>query len=290
MTAPLSKEQEVPNVGDSTTVVATRAVKRSQGRRLKNRRVILGVTGVVGLIIILEIASRLGFVDPQFLPPFSTVLVTLWGLFGNAGFLSDIWSTLITWFLAIIFSAVVAIPLGILLGLSANTYRAARTVMELVRTLPAVALIPLVIMVIGNGIEMKLVVAVYAAMWPILFNTIYGVRGTDPKAQEMGKSFRLTNIAVIRRIVLPSAAPFIGTGIRVASSIVLIVVITVELLAGGASGLGAFISSMRIQGDRVEDVYAGILVAGLLGLAINMILGALERRFFSWDTTTRGGV
>jgi len=122
-----------------------------------------------------------------------------------------------------------------------------------------------------------------------MFNTIYGVRGTDPKAVEMARSFGQGRAAIIRRIVLPSAAPFIATGIRVSSSIVLIVIITVELIAGGATGLGAFISQMRVQGDRVQEVYAGILVAGLLGLVINMILGFLERRFFAWDTTTRGG-
>tara|TARA_R110002020_G_scaffold65413_5_gene172787 strand:- start:1012 stop:1767 length:756 start_codon:yes stop_codon:yes gene_type:complete len=251
---------------------------------------VLGLVGVLALVAVLEVVSRLGIVDAQFLPPFSTVIATMIGLFGDPEFLLVVGSTLLTWLLGLTISALVAIPVGALLGLSARTYRATRTVFELVRTLPAVALIPLVIMIAGNGLEMKLIVAVYAAVWPILFNTIYGVRGTDPKATEMARSFGQGRAEIIRRIVLPSAAPFIATGIRVSSSIVLIVIITVELIAGGTTGLGAFISQMRVQGDEVEKVYAGILVAGLLGLAINVLLGALERRFFSWDTTTRGGV
>ncbi|MEV1130494.1 ABC transporter permease [Agromyces sp. NPDC049794] len=286
-TSPIRKTE--PD-GESTSAFATLAVKRSRKKSTRRRALWLGLAGVLGLIAILEIVSRLGLVDPQFLPPFSTVIMTMIGLFADPSFLMVVGSTLLTWLLGLSISALLGIPLGFLLGLSGRTYRATRTVFELVRTLPAVALIPLVIMIAGNGLEMKLIIAVYAAIWPILFNTIYGVRGTDPKATEMARSFTLGGAEIIRRIVLPSAAPFIATGIRVSSSIVLIVIITVELIAGGATGLGAFISQMRVQGDRVQEVYAGILVAGLLGLAINVLLGILERRFFSWDTTTRGGV
>lgn len=266
-----------------------RPAARARGaRKVRGRAVLLGITGVVILVAVLEIVSRAGIVNPKFLPPFSTVVVTMFELFGNPGFQFDIFSTVITWAIGLALSAVIAIPIGILLGLSEVSYRASRTVVELVRTMPAVALIPLVILAVGNGIEMKLIVAVYAAMWPILFNTIYGVHGTDPKAKEMARSFGLGRFAIIRRIVIPSAAPFVATGIRVSSSIVLIVIITVELIAGGATGIGAFISRMRIQGDVIELVYAGILVSGLLGLAINVLLGAIARRAFAWNATTRG--
>jgi ABC-type nitrate/sulfonate/bicarbonate transport system, permease component len=263
--------------------------RRAVGSRFRRSRpLLLGAAGVLILVGVLEFVSRLGLVNPKFLPPFSTIVVRTVELFGNPGFQNDILSTLTTWFVGLVLSAVVAIPLGIVLGLSDFAYRGTRTVIELVRTMPAVALIPLVILAVGNGIEMKLIVAVYAAMWPILFNTIYGVRGTDPKAKEMARSFGISEFGIVRRVVLPSAAPFAATGIRVSSSIVLIVIITVELIAGGASGIGAFISRMRIQGDVVDLVYAGILVAGLLGLVINVILGSIERRVFRWNLTTRG--
>lgn len=287
-TIPTGKGQ--PPEPTATTAFAALAVRRSRKRNVKVRPILLGAAGVAALMIILEVVSRLEIVDPTFLPPFSVVLGQMFALFGDPRFLGDIGSTAITWFIGLVISSLVAIPVGILLGLSEASYRATRTVIELVRTLPAVALIPLVILVAGNGIEMKLIVAVYAAMWPILFNTIYGVHGTDPKAKEMGRSFGLSKFAITRRIVIPSAAPFVATGIRVSSSIVLIVIITVELIAGGATGVGAFISQMRVQGDRITEVYAGILVAGLLGLVINVILGIFERRLFAWDTTTRGGV
>lgn len=257
-------------------------------RRPPVRAVLLGALGVGLLLGVLELVSRAGLVNEKFLPPFSVVAEATVGLFSDPAFLNDLLSTILTWFIGLTLSALIAIPIGIALGLSEIGYRSSRTVIELVRTMPAVALIPLVILVVGQGLEMKLIIAVYAAMWPILFNTIYGVHGTDPKAREMARSFGLGRAAIIRRIVIPSAAPFIATGIRVSSSIVLIVIITVELIAGGATGLGSFIARMRVLGDQITLVYAGILVAGLLGLTINLVLGALERRAFGWNATTRG--
>ncbi|MGY1838148.1 MULTISPECIES: ABC transporter permease [unclassified Modestobacter] len=239
------------------------------------------------LVAVLEAVSRAGLVSERYLPPFSTVVVATIGLFDDGNFLTDLLSTVLTWAIALSLSILVAVPIGMLLGLSDVTYRASRTVIELVRTMPAVALIPLVILVAGQGLGMKLIIAVYAAMWPILFNALYGVHGTDPAAKEMARSFGLGPFAIVRRVVIPSAAPLIATGVRVSSSIVIIVIITVELIAGGTEGLGAFIMRQQLLGDQQALVYAGILVTGLLGLAINTTLGAVERRMFRWNSTAR---
>lgn len=250
--------------------------------------VLLGTAGIAVLLVTLEVVSRLGLVNERFLPPFSTVVVVLGQLLADESFRADVASTLVTWAAALAVSAVVAIPLGLLLGLSDRSYRLSRTVIELVRTMPAVALVPLAILLIGQGFEMKLTLAVYAAMWPILFNSIYGARGVDPKAKEMGRSFGLSRAAIIRRISVPSAAPFIFTGVRISSSIVLIVIITVELITGGAQGLGSFIARQRALGGDISLVYAAILVTGLLGLFINSLIGVVDRRLFAWNQTKGG--
>ena len=252
-----------------------------------------GVAGVVGLIVILEIISRSGIVDPRFLPPFSSVLwraVTLWG---DAGFRADVGATLLTYLLGIVISAVIAIPLGVVFGLFTPVYRAARAILELLRPIPPVALIPLVLLILGAGLEMKLVVVVFAAVWPIMFNTLYGVHDVDPYAKDMARSFGVSRFGVIRRIVIPSAAPFVVTGIRISSSIALIVVITVELIAGGAQGIGAYMSQQRASyADSTEtyvSVLAATITAGVLGLVINLIIGWAERRFFGWESAARDG-
>ncbi|GAB3615575.1 ABC transporter permease [Okibacterium endophyticum] len=243
----------------------------------------LGVAGVAVLLLTIEVVSRAGIVDERFLPPFSSVLVATVHAFGDPVFLADLGSTLGSYALGMLIAAGVAIPLGVLLGLSRPTYRASRTVIELIRPIPPVALVPLALLVFGAGLQTKVVIVVFAAVWPILFNTIAGVHDVEPGAVQMGRTFGLGRAAIIRRIVIPSAAPFIMTGVRIASSIALIVVITVELIAGGADGLGAFIARERATASDPSLVFAGTLVCGLLGLAVNLVLGAIGRRFFAWD-------
>ena len=254
------------------------------GKR-KRSRILLGAAGVAGLGLTMEAVSRAGVVDADFLPPFSTVLREAVLIWEREDFRADVLSTIGSYLLGMGLSALIAIPLGVLFGLSERVYRASRAVVELIRPVPPVALIPLVVLVFGNGLEMKLVIVVFAAVWPILFNTMYGVHDVDKHGKEMARSFGVSPAGVIRRVVLPGAAPFIATGIRVSSSIALIVVVTVELIAGGAEGIGAFIARTRATGTEVELVYAGTLMAGVLGLALNMILNSAERRWFGWQTT-----
>lgn len=264
---------------------------RSKRPRGAPRRTALwrGLAGVAGLIVLLEIVSRSGLVNPAFLPPFSQVLTKAVLLWGEEQFRADVLATLVTYLLGMLIASAIALPLGIALGLFAPAYRAARAIVELMRPIPPVALVPLVLLVLGAGLEMKLVIVVFAAVWPIMFNTLYGVHDVDPYAKEMARSFGVSRFGVVRRVVLPSAAPFVVTGIRIASSIALIVVITVELIAGGAQGIGAFISRERAfsDADSYLAVLAATVTAGVLGLVINLAIGAVERHYFGWDATTR---
>jgi NitT/TauT family transport system permease protein len=241
--------------------------------------------GVLVLGVLLELVTRAGLVSRAFLPPFTTILGEAVSVLGRSEFQDAVLSTVIAWGIGLALSAAVAVPLGVLLGLSRISYRATRAVLDLLRPIPPIALIPLVILVMGQGLEMKLVLVVFAALWPILFNTISGVHDVDVKAKEMARSFGLSRLAVIRRVVVPASAPFIATGVRLSSSIALIVVITVELVAGGATGMGSFVAEARAVGNQTDTVYAGTLLIGVVGLVINLLMGAGERRFFGWHTT-----
>ncbi|SFK77017.1 ABC transporter permease [Geodermatophilus ruber] len=254
-------------------------------RTTRRSRLWRGVVGVLALGLVLEFVTRIGLVSPTFLPPFTTILGEAVDVVGRQDFQEAVLSTVVSWGAGLALSAAVAIPLGVVLGLSQVSYRATRAVLDLLRPIPPIALIPLVILVMGQGLEMKLVLVVFAALWPILFNTISGVHDVDVKAKEMARSFGFSRLAVIRRVVVPSAAPFIATGVRLSSSIALIVVITVELIAGGASGMGTFVAEARAVGNQTEVVYAGTLLIGVVGLVINLLMGAAERRFFGWHTT-----
>lgn len=279
-------------VGSRASSAGPGVVGRGIGpaQRAKTTAILRGAAGVVALALLLEVVSRAGIVSATYLPPFSAVLVEAVTLLGDGVFLADLGSTLLTYILGMLAAAAIAIPLGILFGAARPAYRAARAIVELMRPIPPVALVPLVLLLMGSGIEMKVVIVVFAAIWPIMFNTLYGVHDVDPYAKEMARSFGLGRFAVIRRVVVPSAAPFVMTGVRIASSIALIVVVTVELIAGGSQGIGAFISRERALGDAGAylAVFAATVIAGALGLAINLTIGWIERRFFGWDATSRG--
>lgn len=257
-------------------------------RRMQRRRVLRGTVGVFILAVVIEIISRSGLVDEQFLPPFSVVVVQSVLLLGDGVFLVALGATIASFLLGLLIAAVLGIVLGILFGLSQPLYFAMRGPVELLRPVPPVALIPLIILVLGNGLSMKLVIVVFAAIWPILFNTMYGVHSVDPAQREMAKSFGKSKGSIVAKVVIPGAAPLIATGIRIASSIALIIVITVELITGGSEGLGAFIASSRASGTAVVYVYSGILIAGVLGLVVNLMMAALERRWFGWNSQTGG--
>lgn len=275
-----------------TTAAPPGAASSARARAASRRRstaILRGVLGVVGLALILEIVSRSGLVSTTYLPPFSEVFVRAITLWGDPTFRGDVGATLLTYVLGMLIACAIAIPVGVAFGSYQPAYRAARAIVELMRPIPPVALVPLVLLILGAGLQMKLVIVVFAAVWPIIFNTLYGVHDVDPYAKDMARTFGVGRWGIIRRIVVPSAAPFVMTGIRIASSIALIVVITVELIAGGAEGIGAFISRERAYGDAGAylAVLAATVTAGLLGLVINLVIGWLERRFFGWEATTR---
>jgi NitT/TauT family transport system permease protein len=241
-----------------------------------------GALGILGFFAIAEAVTRAQLVDSTYLPPASTILGRVAELLTTGSFLGEVGATLLAWAIGLGLAIAIAVPLGILLGSSGLAYRMSSVVVELMRPIPAVALIPLAILVWGQGLQMKVVLVAYATVWPILYNTIYGVHDVDPVASETARSFGAGRGSILRRVTLPSAAPFVFTGIRVAASIGLIVVVGAELLAGAANGIGTFILIQGSNGNRADLVLAGATVAGILGVLIDLSLRAVERRLFAW--------
>lgn len=259
---------------------------RAGGRRLA--RPLRGLAGGAVLFALLEAVTRAELVDADYLPPASTILLTTAGILVDAEFVANLAATLAAWAIGLAVAIAIAVPLGLLLGSSRRSYAAAIAAIELLRPIPSVALIPLVILLLGRGLDMKVALIVFASVWPIMFNTIYGIREVDPVATDTARSFGYGRAAIARLVSLPSAAPFIATGIRISSSIALILAISSELIAGGGAGIGTWMLTRSLSGIDREFVYAGIVVAGLLGVAINVALVALERRLFAWHPRLRG--
>lgn len=257
------------------------------GRPALRLRLARGTLGIGAALALLELVTRAELVNPAWLPPASTVLAATGRLLVDREFLGNVAGTLLAWAVGLSAAATIGIGLGLLLGASRRTEAAATAAIEFLRPIPSVALIPLVILLRGRGLDMKVILIVYAAVWPILLNTIYAIRDVDPLAMETARAFGLGRVARLIRISLPSAAPFIATGIRISASIALILAISAELIAGGGVGIGTWMLAHSQSGAPRELLYAAIVVAGLLGLGITAALEAGERRLFGWHQRVR---
>jgi NitT/TauT family transport system permease protein len=240
------------------------------------------VLGIIIFFLILEFVTRLELVPPIYLPRASTVVRRMVELLQDPKFLRHVLATLHAWAVGLALATLISVPIGILIGTSELTYKMTSPLIEFMRPIPSVALIPLGILLWGQGFSMKVILVAYAATWPILFNTVYGVHDVDPIAVETARCFGLKQTAILRRICLPSAAPFIFTGIRISAAIGLIVVIGAELLASADSGIGSYILFVSLNGGQMDSVLAGAAIAGIVGAMINSALGLIDRRFFGW--------
>lgn len=253
------------------------------------RPAIRGLVGVLAFLLVWEAFGRSGAVRPELLPPPSTVLATLSGLLADPAFLLDVLTTLASWAAAVALAVLIAVPSGLVLGSVAPIRTATRSLVEFLRPVPSVALIPLVVVVLGRGPETTVTLACYAAVWPLLLTTSYAMGEIDPVQTDTARAFGLSPARRLFTVALPHAAPFIMTALRVSAGIALVLVVSTELLGAGTGGLGRFVFLAGSGGGQMDAVLAGTLTVGLLGCAVNAGLELLHRRFLGWDTGEPGG-
>ena len=254
----------------------------SAGRERTQQIVFRGLIGSALLFGVVEWVTRLGIVPAEYLPHASTVLFRIPELFVDREFMADLGATVAAWGTALVVAIAISVPLGVVLGSSDRAFKLTSPVVNLMRPIPSVCLLPLTLVVFGTGFSMKIVLVSYATVWPILFNTIYGIHNVDPITVQTARCFGLGPLAVIRRVSLPSAAPFIFTGIRISASIGLVVLVSAELLADTRSGIGSFIMSRSSGSGQMDTILAAAAIAGLLGLIINVSFVAFDRWKFAW--------
>jgi NitT/TauT family transport system permease protein len=254
--------------------------------RRRDRASAKWMRGLVGGVIVfgvLELITRAGLVSSSYLPPASSVVRETVALFGESEFLDSLWVTVKACLIGLLLSVLIAVPLGLLLGLSPTLHKAVSTPLEFLRPIPSVALIPLAILLWGRDTDMKVALVVYACIWPILFNTIYGFRSVDPVATDTARVLGLGRFKIAGRVNLRAASPFVYTGVKIAASIAVILAVSAELLAGGKNGIGVMMLEASAIGDQ-RRVYALTVVTGLIGLTLNIVFRATERRAFPWNS------
>jgi ABC-type nitrate/sulfonate/bicarbonate transport system permease component len=234
-----------------------------------------------------ELISQTGVISEKDLPAMSTTVRELWDLVQTSGFWGALLRTVRGWALGLGIAAALAIPIGIALGSNDFASAAFRVPIEFLRPIPSAALIPVLFLTLGTTLKSELFLAAFGAFWPLLVQTMYGVRDVDPVALDTAKSFGVGRLERLYRIKLPSAVPYIATGVRISSTVALILAFTAELFMG-LPGLGQKVNFAQNYGLE-DQLYAYALATGLLGVAIHLLSSAVERRGLRWHPSQRVG-
>lgn len=183
--------------------------------------------------------------------------------------------------------AIPALIIGLVSGRNSYVYNGLLFSVDFLRTLPTIALIPLVVILWGPTDTSRIFLVAFTVFWPIYLQTLYGVRDVNPVAIETARGYGLSPGATLFRVVLPSAAGYIATALRIFVVVSILVSISTELILGGGLGLGGMLSGYAQVGNY-PAMYGMVLVMGVTGLIIVFVVGLLERRLLFWHESQRG--
>lgn len=245
----------------------------------------LGGGTVVLTLAVWEVLARAGVLPAVAFPKASDVLVRLMELFLASSFWSAVGATLTGAGIGLVIVLVIALPLGIAVGRLNWVDRSTLMVVEFLKPIPPVALLPLALLFWGPSLTMKVFLVTMGAIWPFMVQVVYGARGLDNTQLDMARSYRFGRWKTIRNVVLPTLTPFALTGLRVSATIAVIVAVVAELI-GGAAGMGQEIALAQTSAD-LPTMYAYILATGILGLAVNGIFTIGGKPLLFWHPSQR---
>lgn len=263
-----------------------RAKRARTGSAVPNA--VWGLIGIVVFLGIWELLPALGIVQAAYLPPASEVLATLAVDLTLTAFWVAVGETLLAWFIGLLAAVLLALVLGLVIGMSPFLRRATNSTIEFLRPIPSVALIPLAVLLFGTKIESSLMLIIYACFWQVLIQVLYGVADVDNVAMQTARSYGFSRFQRIRDVIFPTMLPYLMTGIRLGAAVALILAITAELIIG-SPGLGKEIQLAQ-SGGAIAGMYALIVATGLLGVVINLCMRVVEKRVLSWHASVRGEI
>ncbi|TIL41560.1 MAG: ABC transporter permease [Mesorhizobium sp.] len=252
--------------------------------RLANRTVIrfLSRYGIlIGFLAIWQVSSSAGWVNAAVLPPVDTIVSALWNGLAGGTLLGDIAISLQRAGLAFAAAVAVAIPLGLFMGQVRGVETALDPILQVFRQTSALALYPVFILLLGLGEASKVFVIFWATLFPLLLNTISGVKQVDPKLLEMARVYGATRLTAFRRVVLPGAVPSIFVGLRLSATTALLLLIASEMI-GANKGIGFQVMNAQYN-FQIPLMFAAIVILAGLGLIANQALVSLQRRLCRWS-------
>lgn len=256
-------------------------------------RIVLGGFGILAFLALWQAASAWRLVDPVLLPSVVAVSRTFMRNWTEPTPISSAYATQLgvtvgRILLGLAIASTSGVVCGVLIGWSDWLASRLHLTLSLVRYLPPAVMVPLVLLFFGKSDATVLAVIVFGAFWPVLLNTIDGVRGADALLLDMARVYHLNRLDIAWKIVLPMALPQIFAGLRLAVSVSLLATVVGEML-GGTNGLGYLILIAQRTFDY-RDMYSGVAVLGLLGISVNGLFRLVERRILHWHPVARGAV
>ncbi|MEA2269211.1 MAG: hypothetical protein QOD55_1373 [Solirubrobacteraceae bacterium] len=252
---------------------------------MSRRALLVGVEVAVPLAVVAVLWVWSSGSDVYYFPPLSKVLETFnetW-LFERFG--SDVVPSLVRLFIGYFIAVGVGVAAGVALGMSAVLRRIGHPVIEFLRAIPAPALLPFALLVLGVGNDSKIFVIAFVCVWPILLNAVDGVSGVDPTLTDTGRVYRIPARDRLLRVVLPAAAPQIFAGMRTSLSLALILMVISEMVAS-SNGIGYFVLQSQ-RSFAIPEMWSGIILLGILGYLFNAVFLLVERRVLAWHRGAR---
>ncbi|MET2832222.1 ABC transporter permease [Mesorhizobium shangrilense] len=256
---------------------ALRLAGRTSARILSRYGVLLG------FLALWQVAASSGWVNAAVLPPIDAIVVALWKGLAGGSLLGDIAISLQRAGFAFAAAVVVAVPLGLVMGQVRAVETALDPIVQLFRQTSALALYPVFILLLGLGEASKVFVIFWATLFPLLLNTISGVKEVDPKLLEMARVYGARRMTVFRRVVLPGAVPSIFVGLRLGATTALLLLIASEMI-GANKGIGFQVMNAQYN-FQIPLMFAAIVILAALGLIANQLLISLQRRLCRWNTS-----
>lgn len=239
------------------------------------------------LIVVWQIFGTFGVLNEHILPPPTKVISTFVQLFKNGKLVDNLFISLIRVFRGFILGALAGVVIGIFMGLSRPINKILSSLVSIFRPIPMIAWIPLLILGLGIGEESKVAVIFIGTLWPVLLNTISGILSVDTKLIEVSRVLEKSKIEMLIKVIMPSAWPAIFTGLRLGISTAWTCVVAAEMIAA-SSGIGYMIMYAR-ELSQPDVVLVGVFTIGFVGLLIDAIIGALQKKALCWSYINKNG-
>jgi len=244
-----------------------------------------GLVGIAAALGLWQLLTATHVITPTAVPTMTQTLRTLWASLDTSKLWIAFGQTLEGMAIGFFLGTAGGILVGAVLGASEWAYRSCFLVIEFCKTIPAITVLPLAVLLFGTTLRMKVLIVVFGTFFPTVVQTIYGVRAVDPVIRDTATAFGLSRRSRFFSVTLPSAAPYLATAVRLGVSLALLLDITAELVAGG-SGLGLQILDGE-AGGALSYSYALIIFTGAVGVVLIMGLTALEHRVLAWHELHR---